>query len=146
MISYSTILHYYLPTRCLLKFEYQLPHPIIRTTLATDKKWPLSHSHISYQNSEISWPKMGLILVNKCQFQKKVLLKWYSSMKKIFRKFWIIFDIDQWPKLGLRLDVEAEIQILKVTYSLTCLWLLMYKMCYLFIIVSTTYVSTTTYW
>ena len=67
-------------------------------------------------------------------------------MKKIFRKFWIIFDIDQWPKLGLRLDVEAEIQILKVTYLLTCLWLLMYKMCYLFIIVSTTYVSTTTYW
>ena len=96
MISYSTILHYYLPTRCLLKFEYQLPHPILRTTLATDKKWPLSHSHISYQNSEISWPKMGLILVNKCQFQKKVLLKWYSSMKKPFRKFWIIFYIETW--------------------------------------------------
>ena len=51
--------------RCLLRFEYQLPHPILCTTLATDKKWPSSHFHISYQNSEISWPKMGLILVNK---------------------------------------------------------------------------------
>ena len=25
-------------TRCLLRFEYQLPHPILCTTLATDKK------------------------------------------------------------------------------------------------------------
>ena len=54
---------------------------------------------------------------------KNVSLKWYPSMKKIFRKFWIIFDIEnwlwkseigtfgqliffyQWPKLGLGLDV-----------------------------------------
>ena len=25
-------------TRCLLRFEYQLPHPILCSTLATDKK------------------------------------------------------------------------------------------------------------
>jgi hypothetical protein len=51
--------------RCLLRFEYQLPHPILCTTLAIDKKLPLSHFHISYQNLEISWQKKGLILVNK---------------------------------------------------------------------------------
>ena len=56
---------YALYIRCLLRFEYQLPHPILCKTLPTDKKWPLSHFHISYQNSEISWQKMGLILVNK---------------------------------------------------------------------------------
>ena len=70
-------------------------------------------------------------------------------MKKKFRKFRIIFDIEidfesqtlallviwflifcnryeidlkvifyQWPKLGLGLDVEAEIQILKVIYCI----------------------------
>ena len=33
------------------------------TTLATDQKWPLGHFYISYQNSKISWQKMGKILV-----------------------------------------------------------------------------------
>ena len=40
-------------TRCLLRFEYQLPHLILCTTLATDKNDPC-HFNISYQNSEIS--------------------------------------------------------------------------------------------
>ena len=72
--------------RCLLRFEYQLPHPILCTTLATDKKWPLSHFHISYQNSEISWQKMDLILVNKMIFFYEIF----------FRKIRIIFDIENW--------------------------------------------------
>ena len=55
-----------LVNRCLLRLEYQLQHPILCTTLATDKKLPLSHLHISYQNLKISLQKMGLILVNKC--------------------------------------------------------------------------------
>ena len=52
--SYNYII---INTRWLLRFEFQLPHPILRPALATDKKWPLSQFHISYQNSEISWPK-----------------------------------------------------------------------------------------
>ena len=59
------VIEWSLISRYLLRFEYQLPHPILYTNFATDKKWPLSHFHISYQNSEISWQKMGLILVNK---------------------------------------------------------------------------------
>ena len=40
----------YMSNRCLLRFEYQLPHPILCTTLATDKKWPLIKViSISYQ-------------------------------------------------------------------------------------------------
>ena len=58
-----------LVNRCLLRLEYQLQHPILCTTLATDKKLPLSHLHISYQNLKISLQKMGLILVNKCFWQ-----------------------------------------------------------------------------
>ena len=65
LIRISDLAPDYIPIRCLLRFEYQLPHPILCTTLATDKKLPLSHFHISYQNSEISQQKKGLILANK---------------------------------------------------------------------------------
>ena len=40
------------------EFEFQVPHQILYTTLATDEKLSLSHFHISYQKSEISWQKM----------------------------------------------------------------------------------------
>ena len=60
---------WYLFSRCLSRFECQLPHPILCITLATDKKWPLSHFHIPYQNLVISWWKMGLILVNKVIYE-----------------------------------------------------------------------------
>ena len=66
----------YLYSRWLLRFEFQLPHPILSPALATDKKWPLSQFHISYQNSEISWPK---VLISDFQSQ--------SSMSKIIRNF-----------------------------------------------------------
>ena len=62
--------------RWLLKFEFQLPHPIISPALATDKKWPFSQFHISYQNSEISWPKVPI-----SDFQSQF------SMSKIIRNF-----------------------------------------------------------
>ena len=35
---HCTYMIYHICTRCLLRFEYQLPHPILCTTLATDKK------------------------------------------------------------------------------------------------------------
>ena len=38
-------------TRYLLRFECHLPHLILCTTLATDKKLPLIHFHTSYQNT-----------------------------------------------------------------------------------------------
>ena len=44
--------------RCLLRFECQLPHPILFTTLAIDEKWPSSNFHIFYQNSDISPQKI----------------------------------------------------------------------------------------
>ena len=108
------------------------------------KKW-LGHFHISYQNSEISWQKMSLNLVDKVlenwisqkiPITKNMPLKWYSSMKidfesqksallvSWFSRFGKRYEIDlrvifhQWPKLGLGLDVEAEIRILKVNQPL----------------------------
>ena len=62
--------------RWLLRFEFQLPHPILNPALATDKKWPWSQFHISYQNSEISWPK---VLISDFQSQ--------LSTSKIIRIF-----------------------------------------------------------
>ena len=66
-------------TRELLRLEFQLAHPILMTTFATDQKWPLSHFHISYKNSKISWKKIGTILVKSALnalkievFQKKI--------------------------------------------------------------------------
>ena len=67
---------YYISTRWLLRFEFQLPHPILSPALATVKKWPLSQFHISYQNSEISWPKVPI-----SDFQSQF------SMSKIIRNF-----------------------------------------------------------
>ena len=67
---------YVVNSRWLLRFEFQLPHPILSPALATDKKWPLSQFHISYQNSEISWPKVTI-----SDFQSQF------SMSKIIRKF-----------------------------------------------------------
>ena len=51
------------------------------TTLATDQKWPLSHFHISYQNSKISWQKMGTILVKSALNALKI-----EVWKKIFKE------------------------------------------------------------
>ena len=59
----------------------------------------------TYQNSKISWQNNGSFLVINCfknwSFQEMsitnyVPLNWYSSMKKIFRKIRIIFDIENW--------------------------------------------------
>ena len=63
-------------TRWLLKFEFQLPHPIISPALASDKKWPLCQFHISYQDSEISKPKEPI-----SDFQSQL------SMSKIIQNF-----------------------------------------------------------
>ena len=55
-----------LVTRILSQlFLSAFAHPILMTTY---QKWPLSHFHISYQNSEISWQKMPIfaLLYWKC--------------------------------------------------------------------------------
>ena len=47
---------YLLCNRVLLRIELiHVPHQILNTSLATNKKWPLNHFHISYQNFEISY-------------------------------------------------------------------------------------------
>ena len=79
----------HLLSRWLLSFEFQLPHPILSPALATDKKWPLSQFHISYQNSEISWPK---VLISDFQSQ--------FSMSKIIRNFLIFFFIEEYQFRG----------------------------------------------
>ena len=65
----------------LLRFEFQLPHPTLSPALATDEKWPLNQFHISYQNSEISWPKAPISDIS--QF----------AMSKIIRIFLILFSL-----------------------------------------------------
>ena len=42
-------------------------HPILITTLATNQKWTLTCSNISYQNSEINSQEIGTIIENKLQ-------------------------------------------------------------------------------
>ena len=59
-----------------LRLEFQFAHPILMRTLATDQKRPLSHFHISYQNSKISWQKLPI-----SDFQSQF------SMPKIIRIF-----------------------------------------------------------
>ena len=71
--------------RCLLRFEYQLPHPILCKTLVTDKKWSFSYFHISYQNSKISWQKMGTILNQKSAWDAVKIVVFKKKMRlKIF--------------------------------------------------------------
>ena len=67
---------------CLLRFEYQLPHQILCTTLATDKNYHLSHFHISYQNSEISWPKVPISDYQSHFFEKFNLPKLGNQLTK----------------------------------------------------------------
>ena len=99
------VLRYALRIRFLLRLEFQVAHPILMKTLATDQKWPFSHFHISYQKSKISWQKMGTILVKSA----------LNALKLKFSKN-VIFD--HWPKLSLGLDMRPEIPILKVIYYL----------------------------
>ena len=68
----------------LSRFEFHLPHPILSPALATNKQWPLSQFHISYQNSEISWPKMPI-----SNFQSQF------SMSKIIWNFLKMFFIEE---------------------------------------------------
>ena len=129
--------------RWLLRFEFQLPHPILSPALATDKKWPLSQFHISYQNSEISWPKVP---ISDFQSQlsetflkvfslKNITLRAHFLKNSIFKALYLLklgpFFVSwfpsfgkrygndlrvifyQWPKLCIGLDVEADIQMLK---------------------------------
>ena len=65
----------------LLRFEFQLPHPILSPALATDKKWPLSQFHISCQNSEISWPK---VQISDFQSQFSMLKNIPNFLKRFF--------------------------------------------------------------
>ena len=117
LVAVYLLLH--LSSRCLLRFEYQHPHPILCTALGTDKKWPWSHFHISYQRSKIRRQNMDQILVcKKIEFKNRsfqkmsitinVPLKWYSCMKK---KFWIIFDVENWlwkSKIGTFRQLISE--------------------------------------
>ena len=67
------------------------------TTLTTDQKWTLSHFHISYQNSKISWQKMSTILVKSTSnalkievFQKKSFIEeiHFSCTFFVIDMFW----------------------------------------------------------
>ena len=98
-VTYVQFLITYLYIRWLLRFEFQLPHPILRPALATDKKWPLSQFHISYQNSEISWPKVPI-----SDFQSQF------SMSKI------ILNISSWRKRGSASNPKMEYQILSCIF------------------------------
>ena len=73
------------------------------TTLATDQKWPLSQFHISYQNSEISWPKVPI-----SDFQSQF------SMSKIIRIFPFFF-IEEYQFRGMFfiIDIFWKLQFLK---------------------------------
>ena len=71
--------------RWLLRFEFQLPHPLLSPALATDEKWPLCQFHISYQNLKINWPKVPI-----SDFQSQF------SMSKIIRNFLIFFFIEEY--------------------------------------------------
>ena len=95
---------YLLDIRWLLRFEFQLPHPILSPALATDKKWPLSQFHISYQNSEISWPKAPI-----SDFQSQF------SMSKIIRIFLNFFFIEEYQFRGMFfvIDIFWKLQFLK---------------------------------
>ena len=102
-ILYEDSIHF-MDTRWLLRFEFQLPHPILSPALATDKKWPLSQFHISYQNSEISWPKVPI-----SDFQSQF------SMSKIIRNFLKNFFIEEYHFRGtfFVIDIFWKIQFLK---------------------------------
>ena len=83
--------------------EFQVAHPILMTTLATDQKWPLSHFHISYQNSKISWQKMGTILVKSALNALKI---------KVFKKKNFIEEI-QFSGTFFVIDIFWKLQFLK---------------------------------
>ena len=68
---------------------FQLPHLILSPALATDKQWSLSQFHISYQNSEISWPKVPI-----SDFQNQF------SMSKIIRNFQNKFFVEEYHFRG----------------------------------------------
>ena len=83
----STSVHcpdYTLCTRGLLRFEYQLPHPILCATLATHKNW---HFHISYQSLEISVYKV----VSKNFNNQKCAPKMIYIKRYFFCKSQILF-------------------------------------------------------
>ena len=81
--------------------EFQVAHPILMTTLATDQKWPLSHFHISYQNSKISWQKMGTILVK-------------SALKiEVFKKIKCFIEEIQFSGTFFVMNIFWKLQFLK---------------------------------
>ena len=91
-------------TRWLLRFEFQLPHLILSPAMATEKNWPLSQFHISYQNSEIIWPKVPI-----SDFQSQL------SMSKIIQNFQnriSLKNITLWAHFFV-IDIFGKIQFLK---------------------------------
>ena len=79
---------------CLLRLEFQVVHPNLMNTLATDhQKLPVSHFHISYQNSEIINLRahyLVLLFFENLYFKAIHFLKvcpfsvgWFRSFRKI---------------------------------------------------------------
>ena len=58
-------LYYCFYSSDISRFQFQIPHQILISALATDQKCPLCHFHISYQNSKFNWQKIGILLRNK---------------------------------------------------------------------------------
>ena len=76
MFSITNFGTIYIENRWLLRFEYQLPHPILYTTLATDKKWPFSQFHLL--------PKLGNQLTKSAEFPSQFCM--FEIFPKLSKK------------------------------------------------------------
>ena len=115
--------------RWLLRFEYQLPHPILCTTLATDKKWPFKsfpyllpklRNELTKNGRNFSkWSDLKIDFF-KMSITINVPLNWYSSIKIFFRKIRIFF---LHRKLTLKIrnqhfwsaDFQVSVRDMKIT-------------------------------
>ena len=80
--SYTSIVIQCVHDRWLFRLEFQLPRPILSSDWATDKIWPFGQFHISYKNSEISWPKVP-ISDFQSQFSISIIIR------KFIKIFWL---------------------------------------------------------
>ena len=94
----------YMPIRYLSRFFDRWAHETTYAYIGNKHFFTKACHHQTYQNSKISWQKIGLILLIKgfknWSFQKMpitiyVPLDWYSSMKFFFRKIRIFFHIEK---------------------------------------------------
>ena len=107
-------------TRWLLRFEFQLPHPILSPVLATDKetirnfiicfslKNIILGTHFCYWHCFKNSAFKALYSLELGPF----FVSWFPSFGKRYEND-LNDNFYQWPKLCIGFDVEADIQILK---------------------------------